>query len=119
MDFIGPVKNEIGLRPLRVFCDVCNTKILAWQCYACGGMYCGLCISLHKPQIIAPNAAALASGNSFWNFAEEINECDFLNFQQLSSEMALDPAGANERFCKFFACAYNNGSWQDYLRRCM
>ena len=48
MAFVGPVQNPHGFRPVGVFCDVCNVNLLVWQCYACGGQYCGRCIFRHR-----------------------------------------------------------------------
>ena len=37
MAFVGPVRWPQGYRPVGVYCDVCDTNLLTWRCYSCGG----------------------------------------------------------------------------------
>ena len=106
MAFVGPVQNPHGFRPVGVFCDVCNVNLLVWQCYACGGQYCGRCIFRHRR---IPGASVedvddgLISGNEV---AEGMHTLFRRFWQRLSSDMATDPAEANAHFCfcRFYLC---------------
>ena len=109
MAFVGPVQNPHGFRPVGVFCDVCNVNLLVWQCYACGGQYCGRCIFRHR-RIPGASVEDLDSGLISGNEVAEGMHIIFRRiWQRLSSDMATDPAEANASFCRLYLCMSTNG----------
>ena len=104
MAFVGPVQFPQGYRPVGNDCDVCDTNLLVWRCYSCGGQYCGRCIFLHRdvPGVtLADMDADLVNANEV---AEGMHCLLFRYFQRLGSQMACDPAEANELYSRFNYC---------------
>ena len=104
MAFVGPVQNPHGYRPVGVFCDVCNMSVLVWDCYNCGGMYCGRCIFRHRIVggiTVDDVDAGRVSANEV---AEGMHAIYFRFFQRLGSEMASDPADANDMYSRPYLC---------------
>ena len=104
MAFVGPVQWPQGYRPVGVYCDVCDTNLLTWRCYSCGGLFCGRCIFMHcnvHAVTIADVDAGLVDANEV---AEGMHCLWFENFERLSSLMACCPADANAAFSRRFTC---------------
>ena len=106
MAFVGPVAFPQGYRPVGVFCEVCNTNLLTWRCYACGGLYCGRCIFAHNdvPQVLPEDTAA--DGTFANDVAEGMHALWRSYFDRLGSEMASDLAGINDKYTRFYHCCH-------------
>ena len=104
MAFVGPVRFPQGYRPVGVYCDVCDTNLLVWRCYNCGGQYCGRCIFRHRRVghlSVADMDADRVDANEV---AEGMHALYFGFYQRLLPEMASDPADANDRFSHGYLC---------------
>ena len=107
MAFVGPLQMEHpdGARPFGVFCEVCNMhNLLVWRCYNCGGQYCGRCIFRHRIVTGVTVAEMDADRVSANEVGEGMHILYFRFFQRLRSEMACDPAEANELFSRAYVC---------------
>ena len=105
MAFVGPVMWPQGYRPVGVYCDVCDTNLLTWHCYSCGGLYCGRCIFMHNA---VPRVALDEIDAGIWaanEVSEGMHALWFLFFERMSSRMASDPAGANDAYSSRFLCS--------------
>ena len=104
MAFVGPVWNIYGYRPEGVFCDACNTNLLVWRCFNCGGVSCGRSIFQHR-DVPGVTIADIDMDRVSANEVAEGMHCLWRRiFERLSSEMASDPAIANEGYCRYFVC---------------
>ena len=104
MAFVGPIAGPHGYRPVGVFCAVCHENALVWQCYACGGSYCGRCIFQHRT-IPGLSIDDMDSGEVSANeVAESMHILFFRYWRRLASELAMDPALANELYCRPYLC---------------
>ena len=104
MAFVGPVMWPQGYRPVGVYCDVCDTNLLTWRCYTCGGLFCVRCIFMHRdvPGVtLAEVDAGLVPANEV---AEGMHCLWFRFFERMSSRMASDPAEANAAYSSNFIC---------------
>ena len=104
MAFVGPVQWPQGYRPVGVYCEICDTNLLTWRCYNCGGLYCGRCIFAHHdvPGVtVADMDADIVPANEV---AEGMHCLWFRFFLRLRDLMASDPAEANARYSFGFIC---------------
>ena len=104
MAFVGPVQWPQGSRPVWVFCEVCETNLLVWRCYSCGGQYCGRCIFQHRNVPGVTVDECVADGRRANEVAEGMHQLWLRYFQRLSSTMACDPAEAVELYSRYYLC---------------
>ena len=104
MAFVGPVWNVGGYRPVGVYCEICDTNLLTWRCYGCGGLYCGRCIFRHD----AVPGASLAYYDAGIDDPNEVAEgmhCLWRRaYLRQASLIASDPAAA--------AFSWSNRGWR-------
>ena len=104
MAFVGPLQVPYNYRPVGVYCDVCDTNLLVWRCYSCGGQYCGRCIFQHR-DVPGLTLAEVDAGHASANEVSEGMHALWLRFyQRLSSMMASDPADAADLYSEPYLC---------------
>ena len=104
MAFVGPVQWPQGYRPVGVYCEVCDTNLLTWRCYNCGGLYCGQCLFQHR-LVPGYTQADVEADGGFANEVAEGMHCLYYRYWlRLSSEMALDPAEAAFLYSRPYIC---------------
>ena len=98
MAIVGPMHGTI---PAAIHCDHCNLPLLVWDCFRCGGRFCGVCIFNHLTddwrdvQITLDDyAAGRADPNEF---SEGMHLLEKRVFSKVGSRVAVDPALAATR----------------------